>query len=76
MRSKRGTEKPIEISSPFSDLEKSGIIKAAVELGVPLEKTWSCYLNGPVHCGACESCHNRQKAFKDAGIPDPTEYAQ
>ena len=71
-----GTEKPIEISSPFSDLEKSGIIKAAVELGVPLEKTWSCYLNGPVHCGACESCHNRQKAFKDAGIPDPTEYAQ
>ncbi|MCW4011888.1 MAG: 7-cyano-7-deazaguanine synthase QueC [Candidatus Bathyarchaeota archaeon] len=71
-----GTEKPIEISSPFSDLQKSGIIKAAVELGVPLEKTWSCYLNGPVHCGACESCHNRQKAFKEAGLPDPTEYAQ
>lgn len=71
-----GTEKPIEIKSPFSDVYKSGIIKAAVELGVPLEKTWSCYLNGPVHCGACESCHNRQKAFKEAGVPDPTEYAQ
>jgi len=71
-----GTEKPIEISSPFSDVYKSGIIKAAVKLGVPLEKTWSCYLNGPVHCGACESCHNRQKAFREAGIPDLTVYAQ
>ena len=71
-----GTEKPIEIRSPFSDVQKSDIIKAAVELGVPLEKTWSCYLNGSVHCGVCESCNNRQKAFRQAGITDPTEYAQ
>ena len=69
-----GTEKPIVIKSPFSDIQKSGIIKKAVELGVPLEKTWSCYLNGPIHCGVCESCNNRKKAFKEAGIPDPTEY--
>lgn len=71
-----GTEKPIEIRSPFSDLQKSGIIKAAQELGVPLEKTWSCYLDGPIHCGVCESCNNRKKAFKEAGVLDPTEYAQ
>ena len=70
-----GTEKPIVIKSPFSDIQKSGIIKKAVELGVPLEKTWSCYLNGPIHCGVCESCNNRKKAFKEAGIKDPTEYA-
>ena len=70
-----GTEKPMVIKSPFSDLQKSGIIKAAVELGVPLEKTWSCYLNGPIHCGVCESCNNRKKAFREAKIRDPTEYA-
>jgi len=46
-----------------------------VRLGVPLAKTWSCYLNGPVHYGVCESCNNRKKAFKEAGIDDPTEYA-
>ncbi len=69
-----GTEKDIIIKSPFSDIRKSDIIKKASELGVPLEKTWSCYLNGPVHCGKCESCNNRKKAFKEAGIPDPTNY--
>ena len=70
-----GTGKNIGISSPFSDLPKSVVIKEAVRLGVPLQRTWSCYLNGPRHCGVCESCRNRKKAFIDAAIVDPTEYA-
>jgi len=70
-----GTEKPMLILSPFSDVQKSDIIGKAMELGVPLEKTWSCYLNGPKHCGVCESCNNRKKAFREAGIPDQTEYS-
>jgi 7-cyano-7-deazaguanine synthase len=70
-----GTEKPLVIKSPFSDMKKSEIMKKAIELGVPLEKTWSCYLNGLIHCGVCESCNNRKKAFREANIPDPTEYA-
>jgi 7-cyano-7-deazaguanine synthase len=69
-----GTDKNIVIYSPFSDIPKSGILKIAVELGVPLELTWSCYLNGPVHCGKCESCNNRKKAFKEANIKDSTIY--
>lgn len=70
-----GTEKDMVIKSPYSDIKKSGVLLDAVRLGVPLEKTWSCYLNGHVHCGKCESCLNRKKAFKEAGIEDPTEYA-
>ncbi len=70
-----GTEKDMVIKSPYSDTKKSGLLKEAVKLGVPLEKTWSCYLNGPLHCGKCESCLNRKKAFREAGIPDPTTYA-
>ncbi|MFH2112087.1 MAG: 7-cyano-7-deazaguanine synthase QueC [Candidatus Bathyarchaeota archaeon] len=73
---RRGTEKPIVIASPFSDTPKSGIIREAVRLGVPLEKTWSCYLQGPIQCGRCESCVNRRNAFRDAGVPDPTEYRE
>jgi len=69
-----GTEKEIVIRSPFSYTPKSGILQKAVELGVPLDRTWSCYLDGPVHCGGCESCSNRRKAFAEAGIPDPTDY--
>jgi len=69
-----GTETEMVIQSPFSDMPKSGIIRKAVELGVPLDRTWSCYLNGPVHCGRCESCNNRRNAFAEAGVQDPTEY--
>lgn len=69
-----GTETEMVIQSPFSDMPKSGIIRKAVEFGVPLDRTWSCYLNGPVHCGRCESCNNRRNAFAEAGVQDPTEY--
>jgi len=70
-----GTETEMVIQSPFSDIPKSGIIRKAVELGVPLDRTWSCYLNGPIHCGRCESCNNRRNAFAEAGVQDPTEYS-
>lgn len=69
-----GTDSMIVVESPFGDISKAELIKEAVELGVPLERTWSCYLPGPVHCGVCESCNNRRNAFRQAGVTDPTEY--
>ena len=71
-----GTEREISLASPFEGVPKSGVIKESVRLGVPLERTWSCYLRGPIHCGVCESCRNRKKAFREAGIADPTEYIE
>jgi len=69
-----GTCEAIRIEAPFSGGKKSDLIKVGAELGVPFELTWSCYLDGARHCGKCESCINRKKAFKEAGIADPTEY--
>jgi 7-cyano-7-deazaguanine synthase len=43
--------------------------------GLPLEATLSCLR--PVsgrHCGACNKCAERRKAFALAELPDPTQY--
>ena len=69
-----GTCQEITIQAPFSDMSKSDVIKKGKELGVPFELTWSCYLDGEIHCGKCESCVNRKKAFQEASITDPTRY--
>ena len=71
-----GTETSITIEAPFSNLSKSEVIKLGIRLGVPFHLTWSCYLNGKRHCGKCESCVNRKKAFREAGVEDPTEYSR
>lgn len=71
-----GLRREIEIWSPYRQgLSKSDLLKAGIEsLGDLVFKTWSCYANGKRHCGSCESCQNRRKAFEKAKIDDKTEY--
>lgn len=69
-----GTETQITIDAPFSGSTKAEMFRRGVELGVPFHLSWSCYRSGPLHCGACESCNNRRRAFREAGVPDLTEY--
>jgi 7-cyano-7-deazaguanine synthase len=71
-----GTGRNITIEAPFNSIPKSEIVKLGMELGVPYALTWSCYLNRLRHCGVCESCANRRKAFRDANVVDPTEYVE
>lgn len=67
-------ETEITIHTPLIHLDKAGIIRLGLELGAPLELTWSCYQNEDAACGQCSSCRLRLKGFAAAGIPDPIKY--
>lgn len=69
-----GTYAQIQLVSPFQDVDKSKIAQVGHQLGVPFEKTWTCYKGGEKHCGKCGSCTERKEAFLMVGVPDPTEY--
>jgi 7-cyano-7-deazaguanine synthase len=68
-------ETNIGIITPIIHLRKSEIIKRGLELGAPLELTWSCYQSEEVACGSCDSCALRLRAFAEAGVADPIKYA-
>ena len=75
LATKKGVEgNKIVIKTPILKLNKSEIIKRGFELGVPFEKTWSCYLGKEKACGQCDSCLLRLKGFKKAGLKDPLKY--
>jgi 7-cyano-7-deazaguanine synthase len=59
-------------------LSKADIIRKAVELGVDLLLTHSCYDPSPggLACGECDSCLLRLKGFREAELTDPIGYAK
>lgn len=78
-----GCNNQIRILGPFSDYMKSDIALFLVKKGAKIEHSSSCYDirnwtsdNQPIHCGECESCQRRKRAFIKAKIADATFYAK
>ena len=68
-------ETQITIKMPLVHLKKSEIVSKALEIGVDLSHTWSCYREEEAACGVCDSCRLRLQGFRLAGIDDPIPYA-
>ena len=68
-------ETVVEIRTPVIAMRKSEIVRRGVELGAPLQLTWSCYQAEERACGRCDSCTLRSRAFREAGVSDPITYA-
>ena len=66
----------IEVSTPLIHMRKKEIVSLGLELGAPLDLTWSCYSGEEVACGVCESCVLRLRAFQEAGATDRIPYAE
>ncbi len=66
----------LKIETPLMHLDKAGIIRLGIKLGLDYGLTVSCYQADEQGraCGRCDACHYRKKGFAEAGIPDPTLY--
>ncbi|MEI7810987.1 MAG: 7-cyano-7-deazaguanine synthase QueC [Ignavibacteria bacterium] len=64
----------IKIKTPIINLSKAEIVKKGLDLGAPLQLTWSCYQNEDEACGICDSCALRLRGFQAAGMNDPITY--
>ncbi len=67
-------ETRIELRTPIIHMSKAEIVAKGVELGAPLEMTWSCYRAKELACGTCDSCALRLRGFERAGVADPIRY--
>lgn len=74
------------IAAPYIWITKGQIAYYALQNGVPLDKTWSCYKGDKIHCGKCGTCVERLEAINwavhsmfgsnaDVAEFDKTEYA-
>ena len=65
----------VRVLRPYASLRKVDVVRRG--RGLPLERTFSCLrpVNGR-HCGTCNKCAERRAGFAEAGIEDPTQYAQ
>jgi 7-cyano-7-deazaguanine synthase len=68
-------EGDIEVTTPLIHMRKKEIVALGLELGAPLDLTWSCYSGEEIACGVCESCVLRLRAFAEAGSEDRIPYA-
>jgi 7-cyano-7-deazaguanine synthase len=69
---------PFTIHAPLQHMSKADIVREARRLGLDAGLSHSCYdpLPDGRHCGRCDACRLRAKGFEEAGIADPTNYAE
>jgi len=69
-----GLGRHIRIETPYRTMSKTDVIRRGRTL--PLELSFSCLApHGKKHCGRCNKCAERRKAFRLAGVEDKTSYA-
>ena len=70
----RATGSRVRLTRPFARLQKQEVMQLG--RGLPLQLTFSCIAPvGGLHCGRCNKCAERQRAFGCLGGEDPTSYA-
>jgi 7-cyano-7-deazaguanine synthase len=58
----------VRLLTPYVTLTKLEVVSRGVELGVPFDRTWSCYRGGEAPCGECLACRERHQALYLLGV--------
>ena len=67
----------VKIIAPFRSLTKEQVVRCGHRLGLPLHISFSCISpRRGLHCGHCNKCAERQRAFQTAGVRDQTSYTR
>lgn len=68
-----GLRAPLTVITPYAQITKREVLERGRAL--PLSLTFSCIApKGMAHCGNCNKCAERMRAFRAAGLSDPTTY--
>jgi 7-cyano-7-deazaguanine synthase len=71
----KGLRWPLKIEAPYRHRSKAEVIRRGWHW--PLELSFSCIApRKRIHCGLCNKCAERRRAFKLSGIEDKTVYVQ
>jgi len=71
LSSKAGLEgRSPDLVAPLVMESKADIVRRALALGVPIQKTWSCYQGDDYPCGECDACRIRDTALIRVGRAD------
>jgi 7-cyano-7-deazaguanine synthase len=64
----------VRVERPYAGLAKTDVLRRGGDL--PLELTFSCLRPvGGQHCGQCNKCAERRRAFTATGLTDRTSYS-
>jgi 7-cyano-7-deazaguanine synthase len=58
----------VRFHAPFREKTKADVVRQALDLGVPIGRTFSCQASSSFPCGACPNCVERLNALLEAGI--------
>ena len=57
------TSNHVRVESPTMEMNKTEIVALGIALNFPFSLLWSCYEEGDVMCGSCESCMRLKRAL-------------
>jgi len=71
----RGLGTRVKVIAPYRRLSKVQVLRRGAQL--PLHLSFSCIApRRKKHCGQCNKCAERRRAFRAAGVKDRTMYAK